>query len=350
MLRREEKWLKMSSRAYEAKMRHSSIKKEVLVEDSDNVRDIRLERRLKRRSVANQSLINDSCTKGRNRASQSPAREAIKRTSQTPAREVIVLDEEDYNIDKTPQAVSAKDDQFDKDYKVYLNRLEENRFNPSLEDDDLDPQYKMFWENVREDANSFVLKIAVDKDIHILLKYEEDDRFGGEGRPGSRHNLRTATKSENMENPKILNDFAARERKTLIDKKLRPDLSKKASSKDLSSSKPKREHEPEPCDTGIDESYKIFLEFLKEEDNCLTFVNRHGKRVKYEEESESESEMLAAEGDPCIGERKETPCVKSKPFDSSVCILFTLHFVVFYLKFWYDLLDYQLFMVLYFCN
>lgn len=329
--RGKEKNLKISSRVSEAKTEPSSVEnKNDLVEDPDNARDMRLERRLKRRCVANQSLKINSCTRG------------TKRTPQDAPTKVILLDD-DYRIKKTPQAVAIKDILLDDDYKVYLDTLGNNRCNPSVGDDDLDPQYKMFWENVREDATSFVLEVAVDEDIHILLKYEEDDRLGDEGKPGSPDNLRTVTKRENMENPEISKDVPARKRKTLIDDKLRPDLSKKVSSRVLSSSEPKCKHETEPCDTGIDESYKTFLECIKEDGKYLVFVNKHGKRVKYEEdeESESESEILAADSDPCI---------TSKLFDSSVCILFTFHFLVSYLKFWYDFLDYQLFMILYFDN
>lgn len=297
-----------SPRVSEANMGLSSVKKN----------DPRLDRRLKRRSVANQSCKNNSSTK------------VIKRESR--AMKAMLLDE-GYSIEKTPQAASLKDDLLDEDYKMYLNKLRKSRFNPSVRDDDLDPQYKMFWENVREDGHYFVLEISVDEGIHVLLKYEEDDRLGDDGRPGSPNNLRTVKKRENIEIPKIPKDFPASERKTLIDNKLRPDLSSGASLRGLSSSEPKRKHEqkPEPCDTGIDESYKIFLECIKEEDCCLVFVNKHGKRVKYEEESESESEMLAAKSDPCIDEEKETPFIRSKQFHSSVCILITLHFVVSYL-------------------
>ncbi|RVX15855.1 hypothetical protein CK203_005509 [Vitis vinifera] len=296
--RGKEKNLKISSRVSEAKTEPSSVEnKNDLVEDPDNARDMRLERRLKRRCVANQSLKINSCTRG------------TKRTPQDAPTKVILLDD-DYRIKKTPQAVAIKDILLDDDYKVYLDTLGNNRCNPSVGDDDLDPQYKMFWENVREDATSFVLEVAVDEDIHILLKYEEDDRLGDEGKPGSPDNLRTVTKRENMENPEISKDVPARKRKTLIDDKLRPDLSKKVSSRVLSSSEPKCKHETEPCDTGIDESYKTFLECIKEDGKYLVFVNKHGKRVKYEEdeESESESEILAADSDPCI---------TSKLFDSS---------------------------------
>lgn len=296
--RGKEKNLKISSRVSAAKTEPSSVEnKNDLVEDPDNARDMRLERRLKRRCVANQSLKINSCTRG------------TKRTPQDAPTKVILLDD-DYRIKKTPQAVAIKDILLDDDYKVYLDTLGNNRCNPSVGDDDLDPQYKMFWENVREGATSFVLEVAVDEDIHILLKYEEDDRLGDEGKPGSPDNLRTVTKRENMENPEISKDVPARKRKTLIDNKLRPDLSKKASSRVLSSSEPKCKHETEPCDTGIDESYKTFLECIKEDGKYLVFVNKHGKRVKYEEdeESESESEILAADSDPCI-----TP----KLFDSS---------------------------------
>ncbi|RVW51116.1 hypothetical protein CK203_078146 [Vitis vinifera] len=269
--RGKEKNLKISSRVSEAKTEPSSVEnKNDLVEDPDNARDMRLERRLKRRCVANQSLKINSCTRG------------TKRTPQDAPTKVILLDD-DYRIKKTPQAVAIKDILLDDDYKVYLDTL---------------------------DATSFVLEVAVDEDIHILLKYEEDDRLGDEGKPGSPDNLRTVTKRENMENPEISKDVPARKRKTLIDDKLRPDLSKKVSSRVLSSSEPKCKHETEPCDTGIDESYKTFLECIKEDGKYLVFVNKHGKRVKYEEdeESESESEILAADSDPCI---------TSKLFDSS---------------------------------
>ncbi|KAF2291320.1 hypothetical protein GH714_022858 [Hevea brasiliensis] len=139
--------------------------------------------------------------------------------------------------------------------------------------DDIDSEYKMFLGNLREDGKAYVLEVSLKDGISVIINYEVDD------------GPHSSCEVENL-------------------RKMRP--SREAAGVTKHDCKPEME-----CD--MDESYKIFLNCLKREENNVVFVHESGAKVVYgeDEDSSSDSEVIVMDTDP-FGNENCTPFVISK--------------------------------------
>ncbi|KAK9270846.1 hypothetical protein L1049_026432 [Liquidambar formosana] len=288
----------------------------VILEDSDFAYDMRLERRWRRRSVANNNFKPKSYSR---------------------------------TVKKTIDDVEKREGMVDKDYAFFLSDFGEYKGGKSSEEDDTDPQYAMFLKHFREDGKSYVLDIIIDDDISILMKYEEEDGLDDElkrktsqtrknvpsgEKKGTPNDLRSVRRNEKMETPGNLRNASSNERKSLVVEK-----KKKSEVRNLVSCRTNRPSSQKPgpkvpCSpnpeskhgTGydtVDQSYEVFLKCLKLDGDVLVLTTEDGKQCKYEEDdessSESDSEIAVTDSAPQCDQGKYTPFVTSKVFVSS-CI------------------------------
>ncbi|XP_057974733.1 uncharacterized protein LOC131162363 isoform X3 [Malania oleifera] len=228
----------------------------------------------------------------------------------------------------------------DEDCTESLNGLGENDNAHFAQDDDIDPHYKMFLDQLRENGNSYVLEVSIDDEISQILKYEEDDAPCNELKQKNLKKLRTNPSEDNKTTPKKLRNVASKVRRDsevekniqlehtdLVSSKKNENLDEKDCAKVFHSYKPVFERDF--VESGlVDESYQVFLNYLRWEGGSLVFVHEDDKPLIYEEDdgkSSFDSEVLAADTAPYCSERKYTPfaevdevcCIKTHERDVS---------------------------------
>ncbi|KAJ7965494.1 polyprotein [Quillaja saponaria] len=224
----------------------------------------------------------------------------------------------------TNRNFQLKDVVADEDYILFLNCYcvdSDNDFN-SGSDDDSDPQYSMFLENLSENGNSYVLKVARDNKI-CHIEYEEEDKSCDEIKRNCRRrvtwrsdSMREKTQSpvklQKTENPIALRSKEGKSLAVEMNGDRQPVFggtmacsNRRSGSADTHLAK----HESQcqmKCDITVDQSYEVFLNFVEKGGCSMMFKG---------EESGSDSEIMVMDSDPYCNET--TPFVPSRVFDSS---------------------------------
>ncbi|XP_059630631.1 uncharacterized protein LOC132273659 [Cornus florida] len=171
------------------------------------------------------------------------------------------------------------------------------------EEDDMDPKYKMFLENLSEDGNSYRLEVTVLNGRSLLIRYEKECELDNE------LELQTARKSGDCLNIKKI--------------EVRKDVSDVLSKDKIETQKNSRNvlgkdmmESPKSLENGrVDKCYREFLNCIELEGDCIVFVTDNGKRVNYEEDVDSSSDVEIIEMDNAPS---KNPFVTSRMFDSSM--------------------------------
>ncbi|XP_054825291.1 uncharacterized protein LOC129322871 isoform X2 [Prosopis cineraria] len=129
--------------------------------------DTRLMRRLKRRSIASETMVHNYIANATKKNVVSCGYEAVKNTENS-GHVVEEEVDEDYGffLDELVFHVDVVGDN-----NVIASDIDVNTSHDSNNDDDIDSQYKMFLENLRDDDSSYILKVFSDNQF-FFVKYE----------------------------------------------------------------------------------------------------------------------------------------------------------------------------------
>lgn len=235
----------------------------------------------------------------------------IKAFEITSGRQTLKRSLEELNLSNPP---------VDQDYLTFLkNLLLESGTSSSLSEgdddsdveDDVDPQYMMFLENLREDGQSYKLEIEL-KNRMVSVLYEGEDDSDDECGMHSSINLKNEKNVEKEENHIIENDTGidlennrGREKRKSEERDLKSKRRKcgQAKNNDCSGKKASGkwnnifgyDWQKELNADDVDECYRIFLNSVKIEGDCLIYAFEGLHPVKHEEfdvEFSSDSEVL----------------------------------------------------------
>lgn len=310
------------------------------IEEVDFLYDARSERerRWKRRRLAIENFRVKSGRDG------DPKRKISKNNKVASANKEFVLVEEDYGMFlKNLEQIGQSNVDYDAgDLYGHLDYIDVN-------DDDnehaaggvLDPEYVMFFKNLKEDGESYLLEFVESDGMQVVVKYEEASRInlGRQKRESPKRTVGSDSKKENENCSSILRNTSKKgkiESKTTL-----KNMSKKQSMGNESKSRNSRARvkcrqkakknevkaeenvirrkrgrprkTPHTEDThlakrkcdhpfrseSVDESYSVFLSCLKVEGVQIVYAPEGGKRVVFEkdEDTDSNSDVMILEND-----------------------------------------------------
>ncbi|KAL6208337.1 hypothetical protein ACLB2K_019288 [Fragaria x ananassa] len=226
------------------------------------------------------------------------------------------------------------------------------------DDDDMDPQYKLFWDNLRENGNSYVLQIVQEdgrvKEIREIVENVEKapekrssvkkrnvkfeapepvsdgihvrsskrhclevpntpDIFGSsqlKEKTGTRRNSRMVIKQRNLDDcPQKKSSMLRKNVKETdtdnLSGRTNGGSNKKSGSKYLQLPEGGCNNEAESDSNLTDENYHEFLSCTKNDGKGLVFTSRIYGPLRYDEESSSDSDVVVLDRDPHEGYRTQ---------------------------------------------
>ncbi|XP_059434288.1 uncharacterized protein LOC132167356 isoform X2 [Corylus avellana] len=137
---------------------------------SDDECKSRLERRLKRRSIANYNF-----TKKSTKNSFKVEDVSVDLDDHDDDDEDVHIDLDEHDDDAYDNATCSNDCHDDGKTKKNNEQVGDPQPNMCLDDDVVDPDYKIFLENLREDNQSYVVEFVISDGMSVLIKYERKE-------------------------------------------------------------------------------------------------------------------------------------------------------------------------------